>query len=82
MKKQLSCKNKSRVKWLIEYAELSGMRKQEAEAFKGFLTTKIDNIRKSYGRDTVDIQRQSVFVGTTNEAKYLRDETEIVVSGL
>jgi len=62
-------------KWLIEYAELSGMRKQEAEALKGFLTTKIDNIRKSYGRDTVDIQRQSVFVGTTNEAKYLRDET-------
>jgi predicted P-loop ATPase len=64
-----------RGKWCVEWGELDSLRRSEATAVKAFLTSQVDSYRPSYGRNTVDVPRQCVFVGTTNEATFLNDST-------
>lgn len=61
--------------WLVEIAKLAAMRRREIEAAKAFLSRRTDRFRPPYGRRSVDVPRQCVFVGTTNELAYLRDPT-------
>jgi predicted P-loop ATPase len=62
-------------KWIVELAELSSIRRAEVEAVKSYLSRTHDVFRPPYGRRAVTVSRQCVFVGTTNEAQYLRDRT-------
>lgn len=61
--------------WLIEMAELSGLRKAEVEAVKHFISKQEDVFRPAYGRTPETYPRQCVFFGTTNNPSFLRDPT-------
>lgn len=61
--------------WLIEIGELSAMAKTDIERMKSFISGQNDRYRPSYGRYAVNHPRRSVFIGTTNQKDYLKDET-------
>jgi hypothetical protein len=64
-----------RGKWLIEVAELDRMNRTEVTAVKSYASRQIDTYRPPYGKATVDVPRQCIFAGSTNETEYLRDQT-------
>lgn len=62
--------------WIVEMAELAGMRKVDIDTIKGFITRTDDKYRVSYGIAVEDHPRQCIIVGTTNnEGGFLRDIT-------
>jgi predicted P-loop ATPase len=63
--------------WVIELGEMSAMNARGAtsESTKSFLTVRKDRFRPAYGRRVKTIERECVFVGTTNQREFLRDET-------
>lgn len=58
--------------WIMELAELVGLRKAEAEAAKNFIDKRIDIYRVAYGRNTMPFKRQNIFIGTTNNFDFLQ----------
>lgn len=61
--------------WIIEIAELSGLKKAEIETIKHFISKCEDSFRPAYGRVVETYRRQCVFFGTTNSRDFLRDPT-------
>ncbi|MCH4548065.1 hypothetical protein MK632_20210 [Rhizobium changzhiense] len=61
--------------WIYELSELSGLNKAEVERMKAFASRDVDRARMSYARHSEARSRQTVFIGTTNENKYLKDRT-------
>ena len=59
--------------WLIEMAELSGLKKAEVETIKQFISKCDDMYRPAYGRTVETYKRQCVFFGTTNDSDFLHD---------
>jgi predicted P-loop ATPase len=49
--------------------------RRDADRVKQFQSRRVDRIRPPYGRNAIDVPRQCVFIGTTNEVQYLRDPT-------
>lgn len=61
--------------WIIEMAELSALKKSEAEGIKQFISKCDDAFRPAYGRTVEIYKRQCVFFGTTNDSDFLKDPT-------
>lgn len=59
--------------WLIEMAELSGLKKAEIESIKHFISKREDSFRPAFGRTVETYKRQCVFIGTTNKWDFLND---------
>ena len=61
--------------WLIEMAELSGLKKAEVETIKQFISKCDDMYRPAFGRTVETYKRQCVFFGTTNDSDFLHDSS-------
>lgn len=61
--------------WIVELAELDSIRRSESTIVKAFLTTRKDTFRPPFGAAVLTAPRRCVFVGTTNEERYLTDDT-------
>lgn len=59
--------------WIIEMAELAGLRKAEVESVKHFISKQEDTFRPAYARTSETYPRQCIFIGTTNSKDFLRD---------
>lgn len=59
--------------WIIEMAELAGIRKAEVEATKHFISKQEDMFRPAYARTSETFRRQCIFVASTNESSFLQD---------
>ena len=62
-------------KWGCELPELSSFHKSDHNAAKMFLRRQHDDVRMAYDRRVSEFPRQSVFWGTTNDLKVLKDPT-------
>lgn len=61
--------------WLVEMAELSGLRKADIETTKHFVSKREDRFRVAYGKRVENFPRQCIFFGSTNKTDFLRDPT-------
>jgi len=62
--------------WIVEIAEMAGMRKAELEAVKGFMSRTADKFRPAFKRVSESFPRQCIFIATSNEENgLLRDTT-------
>ena len=67
---------RTRGKWIIEAAELSGMHASKVEHLKSMMSRQFDGpVRMAYARLPIEEPRQFVLVGTTNAHIYLSDPT-------
>jgi len=66
-----------RRKWIVEFAELSALRRADFWQINQFITAVKDTYRPSYGRSPIDFPRQVVYGGSVNPdgAGYLNDPT-------
>lgn len=65
-------------KLLVELSELTHIKKSDAEAIKQFLSKQFDVFRPPYGREAINVPRQSILIGTFNPDganQYLTDHT-------
>jgi predicted P-loop ATPase len=62
--------------WIHEWGEIDRViGKKESETVKHFITIPEDRVRPPYGRKTETWKRQSILVGTTNRADFIKDHT-------
>ena len=62
-------------KWIIELGEGTAFQKSIKERSKQAIASQYDFYRKPYGRNPEQRPRQCVFLGTTNNFDFLKDET-------
>jgi len=61
--------------WIIELAELAGMRKAEIESIKSFISNQKDEMRPAYGRYKMEYLRGCIFGGSFNDDEPFNDPT-------
>ena len=62
-------------KWIYEISELAGLHGRAVEDVKQFIARQSEEARPAYGREAEENLRRCIFIGTTNNDKYLHDET-------
>lgn len=61
--------------WIMEIPELSGFNRGDVRSIKAFISRKKDRARLAYARRAGEFPRQCVFIGSTNDREYLKDDT-------
>jgi len=61
--------------FINEISELKGMKKIEVESIKSFISRQEDVYRPAYGRVVDHNPRRCIFIGTSNSADFLKDNT-------
>lgn len=61
--------------WIMELPELSSIQRGKIEDVKAFVSARDSTCRLSYGRMPQTFPRQCVFMGSTNDEKFLIDAT-------
>lgn len=62
-----------RGRWIIEMSELKSLQGANAEHVKAFLSSLQDSYRPAYGEHTLQFPRRCVFIGTTNNDRFLTE---------
>ena len=62
-------------KWTVEFAEMSVLKKTDAEIIKNFIIERVDRFRPPYGKRAGNFPRIYVFGDSTNEEEFLSDIT-------
>ncbi|MGX7874394.1 VapE domain-containing protein [Mesorhizobium sp. ORM6] len=61
--------------WILEIGELSSMARAEVNDLKAFVSRTEDKVRLAWEKRARDFPRQCIFIGSTNDREYLRDQT-------
>jgi hypothetical protein len=61
-------------RWANESADLAGLRKADTDHLKAQTTRTFDRVRPAYGRAVIDVPRQNILWGTTNDPIFLRSQ--------
>lgn len=61
--------------WIMEIPELTGFSRADVRSIKAFISRKRDRARLAYARRAGEFPRQCVFIGSTNDREYLKDDT-------
>lgn len=61
--------------WIMEIPELSGFAKADVRHIKAFISRTTDKVRLAYARRAHEYERQCIFIGSTNDDVYLKDDT-------
>lgn len=61
--------------WIMEIPELSGFTRADVRSIKAFISRRKDRVRLAYARRAGQFPRQCIFIGSTNDQEYLKDDT-------
>lgn len=61
--------------WIMEIPELSGFNRGDVRSIKAFISRQKDRARLAYARRAGSFPRQCIFIGSTNDKEYLKDDT-------
>jgi predicted P-loop ATPase len=61
--------------WILEIPELSGFARADVRHIKAFISRRSDKVRLAYARRAEEYPRQCIFIGSTNDDRYLKDDT-------
>ncbi|WP_095011908.1 virulence-associated E family protein [Tsuneonella mangrovi] len=61
--------------WIMEIPELSGFNRADVRAIKAFISRQEDRARLAYAKRVSEFPMQCVFIGSTNDREYLKDDT-------
>lgn len=61
--------------WVLELGEMSSLSRAEVNQVKEFISRATDKIREPYGRKMQSYPRQCIFIGSTNNDEFLKDDT-------
>ncbi|USU08837.1 bifunctional DNA primase/polymerase [Sphingomonadaceae bacterium OTU29MARTA1] len=62
-------------KWIMEIPELSGFNRGDVRSIKAFMSRTHDRARLAYAKRAAEFPRQCIFIGSTNDFNYLKDDT-------
>lgn len=61
--------------WILELPELASFGRSDVRQIKAFISRTTDKVRLAYDRRADLFPRQCVFIGSTNDDEFLRDDT-------